>query len=63
MQTKDLDTPPEQQARVERALTYTFPETTFTTVTAYQNQQVSIGKFNYQPPSPITLQQRRSLLH
>lgn len=40
LQTTDLETPPERQASVERALTYTFPETTFTTVTAYQNQQV-----------------------
>ncbi|GFG32614.1 hypothetical protein Cfor_04726, partial [Coptotermes formosanus] len=39
LQTTDLQTPPEQQASVECALTYTFPETTFTTVTAYQNQQ------------------------
>jgi hypothetical protein len=42
LQTTDLQTPPEQQASVELALTYTFPETIFTTVTAYQNQQVSI---------------------
>jgi hypothetical protein len=41
-QTTDLETPPERQACVEHALTYTFPETAFTTVTAYQNQQVRI---------------------
>jgi hypothetical protein len=44
LQTTDLETPPERQASVERALTYTFPETTFTTVTAYQNQQVGALK-------------------
>jgi hypothetical protein len=42
LQTTDLETPPEYQASLEHALTYTFPETTFTTVTAYQNQQVGI---------------------
>ena len=42
LQTTDLQTPPEQQASVDRAVTYSFAETTFTTVTAYQNQQVSI---------------------
>ncbi|PSN37495.1 hypothetical protein C0J52_23516 [Blattella germanica] len=49
LQTTDLDTPPEQQARVEKALTYTFPETTFTTVTAYQNQQITRLKIASNP--------------
>ncbi|KAJ9591739.1 hypothetical protein L9F63_001675, partial [Diploptera punctata] len=49
LQTKDLDTPPEQQARVDQALTYTFPETTFTTVTAYQNQQITRLKIASNP--------------
>jgi len=44
LQTTDLQTPPEQQASIDRALTYSFAETTFTTVTAYQNQQVSISE-------------------
>jgi hypothetical protein len=55
LQTTDLQTPPEQQASVDRAITYSFPETTFTTVTAYQNQQVSIfknyGKLKIEKPS------------
>jgi hypothetical protein len=42
LQTTDLQTPPEQQASVDRAVTISFAETTFTTVTAYQNQQVSM---------------------
>jgi hypothetical protein len=47
LQTTDLQTPPEQQASVDRAITYSFTETTFTTVTAYQNQQVSISEILY----------------
>ena len=42
LQTTDLQTPPEQQASLDCAVTYSFAETTFTTVTAYQNQQVSV---------------------
>jgi hypothetical protein len=42
LQTTDLQTPPEQQASADRAVTYSFAETSFTTVTAYQNQQVSM---------------------
>ncbi|XP_068085213.1 T-box transcription factor TBX15 [Anabrus simplex] len=47
--TNDLDTPAEQQASVERALTFTFPETAFTTVTAYQNQQITRLKIASNP--------------
>lgn len=49
LETTDLETPAEQQASVERALTYTFPETAFTTVTAYQNQQITRLKIASNP--------------
>ena len=44
--TNDLVTPVEQQIDLRRSLTFSFRETEFITVTAYQNQEVGALSFN-----------------
>nr|CAD7445403.1 unnamed protein product [Timema bartmani] len=49
MLTTDLETQPEKQVNQQKALSFSFPETTFTTVTAYQNQQITRLKIASNP--------------